>query len=216
MTWIRATQPEQKKSREATILAAARKLFAAGDYENAGLNAIAREAGFTKSNVYRYFKTREDIFLRIFEEAAEDWAAGLAASLRKLRVRSSAATVANAWAKESSKHPLFHSLAALVDVSLAKNSSEEELKKFHLRSLKFYQGVLTELARIYPDISMQNIGELTLHFYYMAAGLWTGSRPGKTMQKVLKDPALADMVIHFEPSLKFGISNLIKGIRCKS
>ena len=213
MTFIRATRPEQKKLREEQILNAAKKLFLRGDYESAGLNAIAREAGLTKSNVYRYFASREEIFLRIFSAASVDWALGLESTLKKLRARASADTVAAAWTEETIKHPLFHDLAPLTTISLEKNSSEEHLRDFFSKSLAVFSGVATQLARIYPGIPMEVLTNATVHFYMLGTSLWSASRPGQTERKVLKDPAFAALAIDFESSLTTGIANLIRGIR---
>ena len=215
MTFIRATRPEQKKLREEQILNAAKKLFLRGDYESAGLNAIAREAGVTKSNVYRYFSSREEIFLRIFSAASVDWALGLVETLKKVRSKASADKVAEAWTKETMKHTLFHDLAPVTTISLEKNSSEEHLKDFFTQSLAVFSGVAAQLSRIYPNIALQELSQLTVHLYMLATSLWTASRPGKTERKVLKDPAFAMLSIDFESSLKTGIANLIKGIRAQ-
>ncbi len=34
---------------------------------------IAKEAGFTRSNLYRYFKTKEDIFLKLLAHDITVW-----------------------------------------------------------------------------------------------------------------------------------------------
>lgn len=215
MDFIRATQPEQKREREQQILAAALKLFLKGDYDSAGLNAIAREAGFTKSNVYRYFSSREEIFLRIFGETSQTWAAGLEACLKKIRRNAAPEKIADAWTRETARHPVFLDLAPLAKLSLERNSSEQHLRDFFLSSMQTFEGVFTELSRIYPDLSMNDLGDLSMHFYYLATGLWSGSQPGETEKKILKDPAFASMSIDFEASLKIGIANLIRGARNK-
>lgn len=215
MNFIRATQPAHIQERENQILAAALKLFLRGDYESAGLNAIAREAGFTKSNVYRYFSSREAIFLRIFGDASKAWAAGLHVCLQKLRRNAAPERVAEAWTTETARHTVFLDLAPLAKVSLERNSSEEDLREFFASSLEAFAGVFAELSRIYPDLSEQQLGDLTMHFYYLATGLWSGAQPGETEQKILKDPAFAAMSIDFAASLSVGIANLIRGARNK-
>jgi len=62
----RARKPEEIEARRETLLAAAAELFDAEGPMGAGLNAIAARAGFTKSNVYRYFESREQVLLELF------------------------------------------------------------------------------------------------------------------------------------------------------
>src|SRR5688572_27042209 len=65
-TFQRARKPEEIEARRVTLLAAAAALFDEEGPQGAGLNAIAARAGFTKSNVYRYFESREDVLLSLF------------------------------------------------------------------------------------------------------------------------------------------------------
>lgn len=53
------------------------RLFKKRGYENVTLNGIAVEAGFTKSNLYRSFSSREEIFLSIFSGLFSEWFAPL-------------------------------------------------------------------------------------------------------------------------------------------
>ena len=59
--WERARQPEQISEREQAIVNAATTLFRTREYDSISLNGIAREAGFAKSNIYRYFSSREEM-----------------------------------------------------------------------------------------------------------------------------------------------------------
>jgi TetR/AcrR family transcriptional regulator len=61
----RARQPEQKTLRREALIAAATALFDEEGPTGTGLNAIAARAGFTKSNIYRYFESREEVLLSL-------------------------------------------------------------------------------------------------------------------------------------------------------
>src|SRR5262245_14062240 len=65
LPFVRARKPEERELRRETILAAAAELFDDEGPQGAGLNAIASKAGFTKSNVYRYFESREEVLLSL-------------------------------------------------------------------------------------------------------------------------------------------------------
>lgn len=62
----RARKPQEIEARRERLLAAAAELFDAEGPQGAGLNAIAAKAGFSKSNVYRYFESREQVLLELF------------------------------------------------------------------------------------------------------------------------------------------------------
>nr|WP_297290938.1 TetR/AcrR family transcriptional regulator [Oceanicoccus sp.] len=66
MNWQRARTNENKSKRKEAIYKAAFELFKKNGYDNVSFNGIAAEAGFTKSNMYRYFSSKEEIFLTVF------------------------------------------------------------------------------------------------------------------------------------------------------
>jgi TetR/AcrR family transcriptional regulator len=58
--------PEDKRRR---VLDKAKKAFAKYGYEGANVNLIARDAGISVGSLYQYFRTKEDLFLALIEEA---------------------------------------------------------------------------------------------------------------------------------------------------
>ena len=71
--WQRARQPEQKAERVEAILDAAGVLLDEYGLDGTGLNAIARQAGLSKPNLYVYFESREAILLRLLLNEASVW-----------------------------------------------------------------------------------------------------------------------------------------------
>lgn len=71
--WQRARQDDQIEQREAQILQAASDLFDCYRYDDITLAKIAKVAGFTRSNLYRYFSTREDVFLTLMSRDMDSW-----------------------------------------------------------------------------------------------------------------------------------------------
>lgn len=57
--------PEGKRER---VLGAARRAFSASGYAGANINGIASEAGISIGSLYKYFRTKEDLFLALIEE----------------------------------------------------------------------------------------------------------------------------------------------------
>lgn len=57
--------PEEKRAR---VLEAAKKAFASQGFAGANVNRIAEEAGISVGSMYKYFRTKEDLFLAIIEE----------------------------------------------------------------------------------------------------------------------------------------------------
>jgi AcrR family transcriptional regulator len=67
----------------ARLLAAAEEVFVRDGYEGAQLDEIATRAGRSKGAVYTHFKSKEDLFLALFEDRTRSYIEQLLASLRK-------------------------------------------------------------------------------------------------------------------------------------
>lgn len=79
MPWQRARTDEQKEQRIAEILDAAARLQAQLDFDKITLAAIAKEANFTRSNLYKYFRSKEEIFFEFLKYDVHLWRQGLVA-----------------------------------------------------------------------------------------------------------------------------------------
>jgi len=83
MTWQRARRPEQKAERTRAILAAAESLHSEKAIDLITLDAIADRAGLAKSNLYRYFGSKEAIFSSLYLMAFADWVLALELALEE-------------------------------------------------------------------------------------------------------------------------------------
>ena len=68
-------------SREASILAAATRVFAASGYHGARVSEVAREAGVADGTIYLYFRSKRDLLVGLFEQGFDQFLAGLDAAL---------------------------------------------------------------------------------------------------------------------------------------
>src|SRR5271165_7040222 len=82
---MQALNKQQLRTREtqARLLNAAEEVFLRDGYEAAQLDEIAATAGRSKGAVYTHFKSKEDLFLALFENRTRDYVERLVTSLRK-------------------------------------------------------------------------------------------------------------------------------------
>src|ERR687890_2151055 len=80
--FLRARRPEHKQLRRDAILTAARGLARESGVRNVTLGAVAEAVGLAKSNISRYFGTREEIYLELLAEEWQDFNRAVAQSLR--------------------------------------------------------------------------------------------------------------------------------------
>ena len=69
-----AKKPSRLKQRnEAKILDAAQKVFAAGSYHGATIEAIAEMAGMSQPNLHNYFPTKAELYAAVLEQTLNTW-----------------------------------------------------------------------------------------------------------------------------------------------
>ena len=69
----RARSLEEKSFRRQQILDAASALFAEVGYEGFSVALLASKAGVVKGTLYLYFKTREEVFLALYDQSLNRW-----------------------------------------------------------------------------------------------------------------------------------------------
>lgn len=212
-TFQRARRPEQKEQRRATILAAAADLFEAGGFERVSLNAIARRAGLAKSNLYRYFDSREDMFLQLLHDDWEGWFAEVSERLAPLAGSGDVRAVARVLAETAAARPRMCKLVSVLSAVIERNISEETLLAFKLRSLALGQrgglGLLLALPGLTPDA----VARFLIQQHALIAGLWPMSRPNEVVSRVMERPELAPYRHDFAAELELALGCLLRGAR---
>ena len=127
--WQRARSSEQREIRTREILGAAEKLFISRPYEKITMQMIAREASLSQSNLYRYFTTREEIFLKIFLTDLENLTKQVETEFtREITADKFVSRLTDLLMKQER----FLHLSPLLAVTLEKNCSEEVYRSVKL------------------------------------------------------------------------------------
>jgi AcrR family transcriptional regulator len=211
MNWQRARRPEQKAARRKAILDAARTLFSELPYDEISLNGIAREAGISKPNIYRYFSTREEIFLVIFEAELTANTRSLIRKLKRIRSRDPVPGIARAWVDVSLKHRAFLALLPLLSLSVERNSSVEQIVRFKKASFKLFGELVQAHERLYPELSAERWSVVLQCAVSMMAGLWPFANPGENVRQALRHPEVNEPPWEFETLMVNGLTALIRG-----
>src|SRR5580658_4524790 len=81
MTSQRARSEEQREIRRRAILDTTAAMLDAMPVSEVTLNELSRRVGLAKSNVLRYFESREAVLLELLDRAWQEWLAELGQSL---------------------------------------------------------------------------------------------------------------------------------------
>ncbi|HTJ59102.1 MAG TPA: TetR family transcriptional regulator [Devosiaceae bacterium] len=207
----RARKPEQIEARREAILAAAAELFDAEGPEGAGLNAIAARAGFTKSNVYRYFESREAVLLSLLVDELRAFTNSVEASLSQVEPGDVAA-VARFSAAAFLVRPRFGRLLSILATTLEHNVSEQAVIELKRESLGLMYRMAGAISRALPALGEADCAWATSAIGTYVAGLWPSAHPNPLVEKVLAMPEFSGLKPRAEIDLERMIFVLLSGL----
>jgi TetR/AcrR family transcriptional regulator len=211
----RARRPAEISSRREALLAAAGELFDAEGPNGAGLNAIAARAGFTKSNVYRYFESREAVLINLH-------LGELAAMTDAVEARLAACEVADiegaveAMTKSFLERPRLGRLLSILASVLEENVSREAIIATKRESRANMMRLVTALNRILPNLSPEECGWTWTVTTLFVVGLWPAAHPARAVVEVLAAEEFCQLRLEPERDVKRGVLTILRGVIAES
>jgi AcrR family transcriptional regulator len=166
--WVRARSDEQIEQRINEIVDATARLYEENRFEDITFAMIAKEANFTRSNVYRYFQTKEDIFLELMKHDIEVWRKD--ALERFSDGNPSFHEAAEVSMELILKHKRMVSLLTILFTLLEPNASLEALTAFKKKITEEIGMVAQFLSTILPFPSVEAAAEFLSAQSYLAIG----------------------------------------------
>jgi len=213
MNWQRARTDEKKSERKEVIYQAAFTLFKKNGYDKVSFNAIAVEAGFTKSNMYRYFSSKDEIFLNVFADLFELWAGDFSLQLQTLEIEAAAKDFADIWLNTMLSQPKLLDLMPILFTSLERNSSFEQLLEFKRLAMKLLYRLTLDITRIYPDIEGEKAFKLLNLSYAATTNSWTATTQSDALEKLYQLDEFQALKPNFEEDLTTSIEIIIRGLK---
>ena len=215
VVWQRARSDLQKSQRSESILDAASRLLYRQPINEISLNAIAREANISKASVYRYFESREDLFLQLTLEASGKWREVLLKRLRRLERTNDANQIADVLVSTTLENEIFARLISVLTTVFERNVSTDVLAKFKQSFFKDLQFVIDAVGCVLTDLNENQVQHLMGITYFQIVGLWPASHPVPEVEAALNLPELSHFRVDFEQSLRRTIIVTIAGLRSK-
>ena len=211
MKWQRARSEEQKQQRISEIVGATARLYKKYSFETISFALIAKEAGFTRSNLYKYFSSKEEIFLAFLMQDMRLWRADLLKTCRRRKIKS-IDKFASVWVKILVKHKRFLDLLSLLPTFLEKNVTEQNLVDFKRSVVKELKVLSEFLCGIFPSLSPQKAREFMELQLASVIGLYQITNLSEVQRKVLEYPEFKHMKIDFNTYLQKSVECLLHGL----
>ena len=211
MEFQRARSEEQKEHRVSEIVGATARLYRKYRFEDISFAMIAKEARFTRSNLYKYFSSKEEIFLAFLKQDIIHWRKDLLRTYGRRKIRS-VKTFASTWVEILSRHRRLLDLASILHSFLEKNVTEDTLVDFK-GSVSSELRVISELlCKMFPNLTQEK-AEMFLELQIASAiGLYQITNLSDLQRKVLEYPEFQHMKVDFETYMRKAVECLLQGL----
>ncbi len=206
----RARQPEQIEQRREAILRAGLVLFQRRGLENVSLNDLAREVGLAKSNIYRYFESREHIYLVILQRLAAEFEQRLYPALERLKGRGTVEKVTEIVVAAYLDSPEYGELITVVNSVLEKKLTPALIVNFRTVFRERRQRLADALASALPGSTPERLLPLTLHIFLHVPGLWTFCFPRPDAEKLLSESAHRHLKLDFKKEMTLFLRAILR------
>jgi AcrR family transcriptional regulator len=213
----RARSEEQRAARRQAILDTAAAMLDQTPVSDVSLNELSRRVGLAKSNVLRYFESREAILLELLDQAEKQWLAALAGQFAagidpggdpRDRGDRIAAILAGSVAP---RRVLCDLLSAQASV-LEHNVSPGIAARYKRATLANITALAALVRRYLPELGEDDSFKLAGMAVVLTGALWSATCSSPSMLAAYDaDPALAAMRMDFAPALREAVAVLISG-----
>lgn len=222
MTFQRARSEEQRAARRQAILDTAAAMLTEMPVTELSLNELSRRVGLAKSNVLRYFESREAVLLELLDRALRDWLdevdGALAAAVSPAAsARSRCDQVAAALTASLAARPVLCDLISAQAAVLERNVSPQVAAAYKRAAIADVGILVTLLRRHLPELGDADLIRFAGAAVMGAGAIWTHSQPSAAMLAVYAaDPALAALRIDFATTLRELLEVLLAGLLARS
>lgn len=219
-TFQRARRPEQLAARRAAILLAARDALAERGVDEVTLRDISERVGLAKSNVLRYFDTREAILLEVLDEECRDFLTDLSDRLGPPRARKSAFAneirLAGILTDTLVERELLCELLGAMAGVLERNIAGEFARDFKVRAVGSIAALSELVGRQLPWLPEEFVAFFGEGALSLVAGMYPFSVPTEPVREVIAELGFPDPRARFVDALRTGLTTWLIGAAAQS
>ena len=163
--------PELTSARKEEIISACRKLYETMSFKDITLKEIGKQTSFTRTSIYNYFETKEEIFLALFAQEYELFAEDLDRLLEQ-REMLSPDELSSELAHALERRPLMLKLLSMNLYDMEANSRMERLVEFKKAYGESSAAVDRCLKKFVPGLGEQSRQTFLYAFLPFVYGLY--------------------------------------------
>jgi AcrR family transcriptional regulator len=221
-TFQRARSAEQREVRRRTILETAAAMLTEMPVAQVSLNELSRRAGLAKSNVLRYFDSREAVLLELLSAAWQDWIAELDEDLRTgidadAPVTERGDQLAAVLAASLAARPVLCDLISTQATVLERNLSPQVAAEYKRAAVANVAALSRLVLQPMSELGTRDADRFAAATVMVTGAVWTHAHPSPAMLAAYDaDPALAAMRLDFAATVREVLEVLLAGLLARS
>jgi AcrR family transcriptional regulator len=220
-TFQRARSDEQRAIRRQTILDTAAAMLEEMPVAELSLNELSRRVGLAKSNVLRYFDSREAVLLELLDSLTREWLEHLsrevpAATSERAGFERRAERLAGVVAQSLAERPVLCDLLGAQAAVLEHNVSSEAIASFKRRGIAQAAAFGDLIRQALPELSEDQTWRLVVGVFLLASSLWAHTTPPQAVLDAYEQiPELDSMRLDFSSALEDLLATLAVGLHAR-
>ena len=178
--------PELTAARKEEIVNACEQLYQTMSFKDITLKEIGNVTSFTRTSIYNYFQTKEEIFLALYEREYDRWNEELISILHdndSLNREELSEKIATSIANRQQ----LLKLLAMNNYDMEANSRPELLVSFKVAYGNSMKNVCRLLERFCPDMSVEEIQNLIYIFFPFMFGIYPYTSVTDKQREAMKE-----------------------------
>jgi AcrR family transcriptional regulator len=221
-TFQRARSDEQRAIRRQTILDTAAAMLEEMPVAELSLNELSRRVGLAKSNVLRYFDSREAVLLELLDSLSREWLEHLSRELpsavsARAGFERRAERLAGVVAQSLAARPVLCDLLAAQAAVLEHNVSSDAIVSFKRRGVAHAAAFGELIRQALPELSEDETWRLVVGVFLLTSSLWAHSTPSQALLDAYQQiPELDSMRLEFSSALEDLLATMAVGLHARS
>ena len=166
---------ERTNARKEEIISAAESLYQKKGFKDITIQDIARETSFTRTSIYNYFETKEEIFMALLQKEYERWVEELDTVI-KTHTEMGRDDVADVLAVSLENRKLLLKLMSMNHFDMEENSRLERLVEFKVSYGASIKAVGRLLQKFCTDMSDGDRQDFIYSFFPFVYGIYPYTR----------------------------------------
>lgn len=216
MDFQRARSEEQRDVRRQAILSTTAGMLTEMPVAQVSLNDLSRRVGLAKSNVLRYFDSREAILLELLDAETHEWVADVdeqVVGADSMPLAKRIDLVTGATASTLAARPVLCDLMHAQSGVLERNVSVEAVLRHKYATQQMAVEFVRILTTVVPELGTDDAEEVVVTLLLVAAAAWPYAQPGEALAAAYaQDPTVGAMHRDFTTLVQRTLTLTIRGL----